>query len=66
MQMTFHYWEGLCNELTSSGWDYTTKTPTYKAAVKMEKISQEEYSQIMEIKKLKFKTSKIIYDDYHH
>ncbi|ADG92406.1 formate dehydrogenase, alpha subunit [Arcobacter nitrofigilis DSM 7299] len=66
MQMAFHYWEGLCNELTSGGWDYTTKTPTYKAAVRMEKITQEEYSTIMSLKKMKFKTSKIIYDDYHH
>lgn len=65
MQMTFHYWESLCNELTSSGLDFISKTPTYKAAVKVEKITEEEHLRIRELKLLKFKTSKIIYDDFH-
>jgi len=66
MQMTFHYWEGLSNELTSGGLDPISKTPTYKAAVNLEKITEDEYMEIMALKIIKFKTSKVIYDDYHH
>lgn len=66
IQMTFHYWESLCNELTSSGLDFISKTPTYKAAVKVQKISEEEHLAIRALKVQKFKTSKIVFDDMHH
>jgi len=63
--MYYHYWEGNSNELTSSGLDPISKTPTYKAAVRMKKISQEEYLDIIAQKREKFFSQKIIYTDYH-
>lgn len=66
IQMTFHYWESSCNELTSSGWDFISKTPTFKAAIQIKKIDEEEFLRVRELKREKFQTSKIIYDDYHH
>lgn len=66
IQMTFHYWESSCNELTSSGWDYISKTPTFKAAIQIKKIDEEEFLRVRELKREKFQTSKIIYDDFHH
>ncbi|MFT7003140.1 MAG: putative molibdopterin-dependent oxidoreductase YjgC [Sulfurimonas sp.] len=65
MQMYFHYWEANSNELTSSGMDPISKTPTYKAAVKMKKISQDEYIASLNEKKEKFTSQKIIYTDFH-
>jgi formate dehydrogenase (coenzyme F420) alpha subunit len=64
MQMSFHYWEGHANELTSEGADAITRTPTYKAAVRFHKISKLEYAKILAEKKEKFYTQKIIYDEY--
>ena len=66
MQMAFHYWEGHSNELTSGGMDPISLTPTYKAAVKMKKISSEEYFATLLEKKEKFYSQKIIYEDHHH
>jgi len=66
MQMAFHYWEGHSNELTSNGVDRVSLTPTYKAAVKMHKITSEEYFATLMEKKEKFYSQKIIYDDFHH
>ena len=65
IQMYFHYWEGHSNELTSSGMDPISKTPTYKAAVKMKKITEKEFLAIREEKKEKFYSQKIIYTDHH-
>jgi len=65
MQMYFHYWEAHSNELTSSGLDPISKTPTYKAAVKMHKISEKEYLNALIEKKEKFTSNKIIYTDHH-
>ena len=66
IQMTFHYWESSCNELTSSGWDFISKTPTFKAAIQIQRIEEEEFLRIRELKRIKFQTNKVIYDDYHH
>lgn len=66
VQMTFHYWESSCNELTSSGWDFISKTPTFKAAIQIKKIDEAEFLRVRELKKEKFQTSKMIYDDFHH
>ncbi|KEA46599.1 formate dehydrogenase [Campylobacter mucosalis] len=66
IQMTFHYWESSCNELTSSGWDYISKTPTFKAAIQIKKIDEEEFLRVRELKREKFQTSRIIFDDFHH
>lgn len=65
IQMYYHYWEGNSNELTSGGLDPISKTPTYKAAVKIKKISEEEYLKIIAEKREKFYSQKIIYDDFH-
>lgn len=65
VQMSFHYWEAQSNELTSEGVDYTTKTPTYKSAIKVRKISQKEFLDVLEEKREKFQTQKIIFDDMH-
>ncbi|WP_084607369.1 molybdopterin oxidoreductase family protein [Sulfurospirillum arcachonense] len=64
MQMSFHYWEGHANELTSEGADAITRTPTYKAAVKFHKISNQEYAQVLIEKKEKFYSQKITFDEY--
>lgn len=66
MQMAFHYWEAHSNELTSNGLDAISFTPTYKAAVKMHKITSEEYLSTLREKKEKFYSQKIIYEDHHH
>ncbi|MBE3606951.1 molybdopterin-dependent oxidoreductase [Campylobacter sp. RM13119] len=66
IQMTFHYWESSCNELTSSGWDFISKTPTFKAAIEIKKIDEEEFLRVRELKREKFQTNKIIFDDFHH
>jgi formate dehydrogenase major subunit len=66
IQMYFHYWEGHSNELTSGGLDPISKTPTYKAAVQIAKISEKEYLSILAKKKEKFTSQKIIYEDCHH
>ena len=66
MQMAFHYWEAHSNELTSNGLDAISFTPTYKAAVKMRKITNEEYFATLMEKKEKFYSQKIIYEDHHH
>jgi len=66
MQMAFHYWEAHSNELTSNGLDAISFTPTYKAAVKMRKITNEEYFATLMEKKEKFYSQKIIYEDRHH
>jgi formate dehydrogenase major subunit len=66
MQMAFHYWEAHSNELTSNGLDAISFTPTYKAAVKMHKITPEEYLQTLKEKKEKFYSQKITYEDRHH
>lgn len=65
MQMTFHYWEGLCNELTSSGLDPISLTPTYRAAVNVCKISENEYIEVLSKKHEKFWSQKIIYSEHH-
>ena len=65
IQMTYHYWESCCNELTSNGWDFISKTPTFKAAIQIQKIDEEEFLRIRELKRIKFQTNKIIYDDFH-
>ena len=66
MQMAFHYWEAHSNELTSNGLDAISFTPTYKAAVKMHKITPEEYLVTLNEKRNKFYSQKIIYEDRHH
>ncbi len=66
IQMTYHYWESCCNELTSNGWDFISKTPTFKAAIQIQRIEEEEFLRIRELKRIKFQTNKVIYDDYHH
>lgn len=66
MQMAFHYWEGHSNELTSNGVDPISLTPTYKAAVRMRKITSEEYFATLKEKREKFYSQKIIYFDAHH
>lgn len=66
VQMTYHYWESCCNELTSNGWDFISKTPTFKAAIEIKKIDEDEFLQIREEKRIKFKTDKVIFDDFHH
>ena len=66
MQMAFHYWEAHSNELTSNGLDALSFTPTYKAAVKMHKITPQEYFETLMEKKEKFYSQKIIYEDHHH
>ena len=65
MQMAFHYWKGHSNELTSNGVDAISLTPTYKAAVKMHKITPKEFHAIRVEKKEKFYSQKIIYTDFH-
>nr|WP_283956675.1 molybdopterin dinucleotide binding domain-containing protein [Campylobacter sp. RM15925] len=66
IQMTYHYWESCCNEITSSGWDFISKTPTFKAAIQIKKIDEDEFLRVRELKREKFQTNKVIYDDYHH
>lgn len=65
MQMSFHYWEGHANELTSNGVDAISLTPTYKAAVKMHKITPKVYFETLKEKKEKFYSQKIIYTEHH-
>lgn len=48
--MECHYKEALVNELTSDVMDQITKTPSYKAAVKISKISLQEMEKIQEDK----------------
>ncbi len=66
IQMSYHYWESCCNELTSGGWDLIAKTPTFKAAIQIKKIDEEEFLRIRELKRIKFQTNKVVYDDFHH
>jgi formate dehydrogenase H len=66
IQMTYHYWESACNELTSSGWDFISKTPTFKAAIQIQRIEEEEFLRVRELKREKFHSNKIIFDDFHH
>ena len=53
IQMSYHYWESCCNELTSGGWDLIAKTPTFKAAIQIKKIDEEEFLRIRELKRIK-------------
>ncbi|CAD7286982.1 Formate dehydrogenase H [Campylobacter suis] len=66
IQMTYHYWESCCNELTSNGWDLIAKTPTFKAAIQIKRIEEDEFLRIRAEKRIKFQTDKVIFDDYHH
>ena len=66
VQMSYHYWESCCNELTSNGWDFISKTPTFKAAIQIQRIDEDEFLRVRELKRIKFQTNKVIYDDYHH
>lgn len=66
IQMSYHYWESCCNELTSGGWDFIAKTPTFKAAIQIKKIDEEEFLRIRNLKVVKFQTDRVIYDDFHH
>ncbi len=65
IQMSYHYWESACNELTSGGVDYIAGTPTFKAAIQIKKISEEEFLKVRELKRVKFHSDKVIYDDIH-
>lgn len=66
VQMTFHYWESSANELTSNGTDYITGTPTFRSAIGLRKISEEEYKRIRAEKLEKFQSEKIIFDNVAH
>lgn len=58
-------WESACNELTSGGLDYIAGTLTFKAAIQIKKISEEEFLKVRELKRVKFHSYKVIYDDLH-
>ncbi len=54
--ISYHFWEASGNELTTTASDPITGTPQYKlAAVKVEKISDQEAQAIREEKRRKFK-----------
>lgn len=61
--MTFHFWESSSNELTSSTTDYTTGTPTFRSAINIRKISEDEFIKQVKQKEEKFQTQKIIFDE---
>lgn len=42
------------------------KSPTFKAAIQIRRIDEDEFLRVRELKRIKFQTNKVIYDDYHH
>ena len=36
------------------------------ATIQIKKIDEEEFLRIRELKRIKFQTNKVVYDDFHH